>query len=96
MLSVTQAAKLLNLSRPSVYALCQNQRITHYRLGGGADGGGIRITTGDLLAYALSRRKAVRPPPPAEAATVRTRKRQNNPLGLVHLPLPKAMRHGSN
>ncbi|HEY4313202.1 MAG TPA: helix-turn-helix domain-containing protein [Pirellulales bacterium] len=69
LLTVAQAAKLLNMSRPGIYGLCYRAGLRHYRLGG-MDKGMIRIAKDDLAALVkarqvrLAKRRRKRPAKP--------------------------------
>ncbi|HEY4313211.1 MAG TPA: helix-turn-helix domain-containing protein [Pirellulales bacterium] len=84
LLTVSQAAVWLNLSRPTVYQLCERKQIEYFRLGAGKRG--IRIDAKELDAF-LERRRVQRHELPPEKAR-RARSKAANPLRLVHLSMP--------
>jgi len=62
MMTVSEVAKLLNISRQSVYSIIEAGKLVVHRFGAGR--GAIRVSEGDLQAYiAASRGQSVEPPP---------------------------------
>ena len=88
-LTVKEAAARLGIAPRTVYALCEQRRLPHYRLG--PERGSIRLRAVDLDAYLAS----ALVPVGSTRTAVPERPRPLASVGVVHLRdfLPPSLRH---
>jgi excisionase family DNA binding protein len=63
-MTVKEAAERTGMSESLIYQLCNERRLTHYRLGGKGKRGAIRIDEADLSAFLASCRQEAKPEVP--------------------------------